>query len=135
MEPLLDHDAVTVSVPARAEFVHVVRAVTASVASRLRIPYDAIEDLRLAVDEAAARLLAIRAPMTRLLVRLTPAPDRLEVVVSVDAPISDWPTPDLEGTLAWTVLVALVDAVRPQMDRSGPSIRLVKRTLEATPAR
>jgi hypothetical protein len=47
-------DAITVTVPARAEFLHLIRSVVASVAARRDLSIDAIEDLRLAVDEACA---------------------------------------------------------------------------------
>lgn len=126
-------DVVMVWVPARAEYIHVLRAVTAAVASNLEISYDGIDDLRLAVDEAGARLLAIRAPMTELRLEIERSPDRLEAVVSVDAAISesDWPTPGLEATVAWTVLVALVDVARPELRRGAPAVRLVKRTRDA----
>lgn len=128
-------DAITVSVPPRPEFVHVLRAVTAAAASRLQIPYDGIEDLRLAVDEASARLLMLHTETRSLTLRLEPHADRLEIVVCVDASVAEWPAPGLEETLAWTILVALVDAVRPEMDRDGPSIRMVKRTAGSAPGR
>ncbi|HET9723232.1 MAG TPA: hypothetical protein VFR44_05250 [Actinomycetota bacterium] len=135
MEPSVERSAVTVSVPAKAEYVHVLRAVTAAVASRLQIPYDGIEDLRLAVDEASARLLLLRTDLRSLTLRLEPHDDRLEIVVCVDASVGGWPPAGLEETLAWTILVALVDAVRPEMDRDGPSIRMVKRTAGVTSER
>jgi serine/threonine-protein kinase RsbW len=135
MERSVERDAISVSVPPRAEFVHVLRAVTAAVASRLQIPYDGIEDLRLAVDEASARLLMLRAETRSLTLRLEPYDDRLEIVVRVDASVGEWPAPGLEETLAWTVLVALVDAVRPETDRDGPSIRMVKRRASVTSGR
>ncbi|HSD48367.1 MAG TPA: anti-sigma regulatory factor [Actinomycetota bacterium] len=135
MEPSVERKAVTVTVPPTAEFVHVLRAVTAAVASLLQIPYDGIEDLRLAVDEASARLLMLRTGARSLTLRLEPHDDRLEVVVWVDASVGEWPPAGLESTLAWTILVALVDAVRPEMDRDGPSIRMVKRTASITSER
>jgi serine/threonine-protein kinase RsbW len=125
-----EREVVMVSVPAKARFVQVLRAATASVASHLRIPYDAVEDLRLAVDEASARLLAIRKGARTLSLELQPRPDRLEVVVQTDAIVSEWPAAGLEETLAWTVLAGLVDLVRPEIRRGGPSIRLVMRTLD-----
>lgn len=128
----VEREAITASVPARPEFVHVLRAVTAAVASRLQIPYDGIEDLRLAVDEASARLLMLRTEARSLTLRLEPYDDRLEIVVCVEASVGEWPAPGLEETLAWTVLVALVDAVRPETDRDGPSIRMVKRRASVT---
>ena len=41
-----------------------------------------------------------------------------------------WPPPDLEKSLSWKVLSALVDTVSLDAEASGPSIRLIKRTLE-----
>lgn len=135
MEPLVEPDTVTVSVPPKPEFVHVLRAVTAAVASRLQIPYDGIEDLRLAVDEASARLLMLRTEARSMTLRLEAHDDRLEIVVGVDAPVGDWPPAGLERSLAWTILVALVDAVGTETDRHGPSIRMVKRTASVTSER
>lgn len=122
-------DAVTVSVPAHPEYVHVLRAVVASVASRARITLDGVDDLRLAVTEAAARLLAIRAGLTTLTLEARVLDDRVELAVRADAPVAEWPPPGFEQTLAWTVMTALVDAIRPELSGDGPALRLVKRTL------
>lgn len=128
-------DVVTVSVPPRSEFVHVLRAVTASVAARMRIPFDGIEDLRLAVDEACAWLLGARADdATSLTLRLKPQEGRLEAAVSLDAAARAWPPPGMEETFSWRVLSALVDSVSLNSEPEGPSIRLAKRTLEASRA-
>jgi hypothetical protein len=56
--------------------------------------------------------------------------DRLEAVVSIDAAGRAWPPPDLEQSLSWRVLSALVDDVSLDAAASGPSIRLIKGTLE-----
>jgi serine/threonine-protein kinase RsbW len=125
-------DDIRVTVPSRAEFVHVLRAVTATVASRVPVPFDGIEDLRLAVDEACAQLLALPGG-TALTLRLRPLPDRLEAVVGIDAPANGWPPPALEQTLGWRVLTALVDSVALDDDGTTPSIRFTKRSLEAEP--
>jgi serine/threonine-protein kinase RsbW len=127
-------DVVTVSVPPRPEFVHVLRAVTASVAARMRIPFDGIEDLRLAVDEACAWLLGARADAATLTLRLRPQEGRLEAAVSLDAAAQAWPPPGMEETFSWRVLSALVDSVSLNSEPTGPSIRLAKRTLEASRA-
>jgi serine/threonine-protein kinase RsbW len=110
--------------------VQVLRAVTASVAARMNMPYDGIEDLRLAVDEACAWLLGLAREATSMTLRLRPMDDRLEAVVSIDAAERAWPPPDLEQSLSWRVLSALVDTVSLDAEASGPSIRLIKRTLE-----
>ena len=123
-------DVITLSVPPRAEFVLVVRAVTASVASRIPLTFDGIEDLRLAVDEASARLLALPGEPTILTLILRPLPDRLDIAVGVDTIPADWPPAGIETTLGWQVLTALVDAVTLDVDGAGASIRFTKRTPE-----
>lgn len=134
MELPPSNDTVTVWVPPRAEFMHVLRAVTASVASRLRIPYDGIEDLRLAVDEAGSRLLLARGADARSLgARLEAHEDRLEVVVTLETEDATPVPPEIESTLTWRLLVALVDAVRTEAAAEGPCIRLVKRALDPRP--
>jgi len=123
-------DLITVSVPPESGAVQVLRAVTASVAARMDMPFDGIEDLRLAVDEACAWLLGLAGGATSVTLRLRPMDDRLEAVVSIDAAGRAWPPPDLEKSLSWKVLSALVDTVSLDAEASRPSIRLIKRTLE-----
>jgi serine/threonine-protein kinase RsbW len=123
-------DLITVSVPPESGAVQVLRAVTASVAARMNMPFDGIEDLRLAVDEACAWLLGVAGGATSVTLRLRPMDDRLEAVVSIDAAGRAWPPPDLEKSLSWKVLSALVDTVSLDAEASRPSIRLIKRTLE-----
>jgi len=123
-------DLITVSVPPESGSVQVLRAVTATVAARMNMPFDGIEDLRLAVDEACAWLLGLAGGATSMTLRLRPMDDRLEAVVSIDAAGRAWPPPDLEKSLSWKVLSALVDTVSLDAEASRPSIRLIKRTLE-----
>ncbi len=118
---------ITVSVPAREEFVHVLRAVAASVASRIPLSFEGIEDLRLAVDESCGRLLAKQGGSTTLTLSLRPSSDRLEAVVTVDALAGgERPPAGIEETLGWRLLTALVDSVTLDDGPSGPSIHLVK---------
>lgn len=126
---------VAVTVPARAGSVHVLRAVTASVAAAMRIPYDGVEDLRLAVDEASGWLIGDGKGDATLTLRLEAREDRLEISVTSDAVRAEWPPSGVEATFAWRVLTALVDDVTLELDGTGPSIRLSKRTLEASDAR
>ena len=123
------NDVITVAVPATAGSIQVLRAVTTSVAARLPIPFDGIEDLRLAVDEACGWLLTRGRSATEMTLRLRPLDDRLEAEVSIDAAEGPWPPPDLEQSLPWKVLSALVDTLSLNTD-VGPSILLTKRTLE-----
>lgn len=127
-------EQITVAVPADGARVHVLRAVTAAAASRMRMSFDAIEDLRLAVDEASAWLLGTNPGASLLILRLLPLDDRLEAVVAVDAGGGTWPPPDVEQGLPWLILKALVDTLALGDDPSEPSISLAKRTLEPTAA-
>jgi serine/threonine-protein kinase RsbW len=118
---------VIATVPARADFVHVLRTVVAAVAARLDLPYDALDDLRMVVDEACSALLGIRSPARTLTLKLTPGPDHLEVMVCSDAREESWPRPDVERTLAWKVLDALTDEARFETVPDGPAVRAIKR--------
>lgn len=125
----LGTDSVRLAVPARAEFVHVLRSVTAAVASRVPLSLDDVDDLRLAVDEACARLLALRGDAKSIRLDLRSLPDRFEVVVAVDAPTHSWPPTGFEDTLVWRVLDALAESVRFELWNGAPAIRIVKRTI------
>jgi serine/threonine-protein kinase RsbW len=121
---------VTVSVPARPDFIHVLRSVIAAIAARADFSFDSIDDMRLAVDEASAQLLSFSAPATMLTRRVTLTEDGgLEVVASTDADISSavWPPEGAERTLTWQVLSALADEARFERLDSGPALRLWKR--------
>jgi serine/threonine-protein kinase RsbW len=135
VDATLSSGTVIVSVPPRAEFVHVLRSVTATVAARIRLSIDAVDDLRLAVDEACARLLAIHSPASSLSIGFGLHGDRLEVTVWLEAAVADWPPAGFEESLSWKLLAALVVEARPDMTRRGPAIRMVKRTLDPSEIR
>lgn len=119
---------VRVTVPARAEFVQLLRSVTASVAGRLPLSLDDLDDLRLAVDECCARLLDGDGARTFRL-DLRPLPGRLEVIVSADLTRPRWPPPGVEESVGWQILDALTESVTFEWWNGTPSIRLVKPTM------
>lgn len=119
---------VRVSVPGRSEFLHVLRSATAAVAATMPIPLDAVEDLRLAVDEASVCLLGLRPTGSRLTIELFRDPGQLRLVVRSDAG-GEWPKPDLEASLPWTIMAGLTDGVAAIRASSEPAIELRKRTL------
>jgi serine/threonine-protein kinase RsbW len=127
-------DAVVVSVPARPGYVHVLRAVTASVASRVPLSFDAIEDLKLAVDEGCAQLLALAGERTTMQLRLATSGDRLEASVAIDGDAGPWPPPQIDETFSWHVLSALVDTVTLDLDGGGPTVRMTKSRFEPSEA-
>jgi len=105
----------------------VFRAVAASVAGRLDFPYDAVDDLRLAVDEACAQLLAVRGDSSKLEMAISESPDEVSVQVVLHDPGGAWPPEGLSRTLAWQVLTALADEAAFGMDGQGPMVSIVKR--------
>ena len=115
---------VTVSVPARPDFVRLLRAVVSSVGARLDMTYDRIDDLRIAVDEACAQLLATAAGSITM--RVTPADGRVIVNVCADAEVDPdaWPPPDVEESLAWRILAGLADEVHFELSEEGPVVRV-----------
>jgi serine/threonine-protein kinase RsbW len=127
-EPVTDH--VEVSVPAGAEHVRLLRTVAAAAAAHHDLTVDAIEDLRLAVDEAGAQLLRLGGTTLRL--RLSPTGDGVEVEVTTDATDAAWPPQDMERSLAWQVLKGLSDDVAVGHGPDGPTIRIRKRAVDAT---
>lgn len=110
-------DEVTVRIPAEGAYLSVLRMVTAGLAARLNFTLDEIEDLKIAVDEACAMLLAQAVPGGDIGVAFTVEQDALRVAVTVAT--LDGREPSRE-TFSWTVLTALageVDAAVGTEDR------------------
>jgi serine/threonine-protein kinase RsbW len=117
---------VTLTIPAKPDFVRLLRAVVASVGAQLDLTYDRIDDLRMVVDEASAQLLSL--PAETLTMRLKPG-KRLVILVESDAdPNGSWPLPDVEETLAWRVLSGLADEVSFERTDRGPGVRIEMET-------
>ncbi len=123
---------ITATVPARPDYVRILRAVVASAAARLDFTYDRIEDLRLAIDEACAQLLGIPAEAGTLTVRLTSEDGRMVAYACTDAEPGDgaWPPPNVESSLAWRILSGLADQADFLLGEEGPAIRI---TMGGTP--
>ena len=111
-------DQVTVRMPADGAYLSVLRTATAGLAARLDFTLDDIEDLRIAVDEACAMLLAQAIPGSSLECSFALSPDDMTISVSVP---SLNPRPPSGDTFAWTVLSALAGSVEAQ---AGPGDRL-----------
>jgi len=107
---LRDLGVVDLSIPADPNHIHVLRAVAASVGARLPMSLDDIDDLRLAVDEAAARLLQLPRAR-RLALEIAASTDGLDVALETDGDAANWPGPDVKQTLPWKILTALADQV------------------------
>jgi serine/threonine-protein kinase RsbW len=101
-------DVVTVRLPADSAYLSVLRTATAGLAARLDFNLDEIEDLRIAIDEACAMLLAQAVPGTDLTCEFELAGDAMSIAVSVLTVDGRQPSRD---TFAWTVLSSLADDV------------------------
>jgi serine/threonine-protein kinase RsbW len=113
-----DQDQVTVRLPAEGAYLSVLRTATAGLAARLDFTLDEIEDLRIAVDEACAMLLAQAIPGSSLECGF--ALGRAMMTISVSVPCLA-PQAPANDTFAWTVLSALAGSVEAQV---GPGDRL-----------
>src|SRR3954453_16108197 len=78
-EPAIGDDVVLLTVPADGGYLGVLRTATAGLAARLHFALDEIEDLRIAVDEACAMLLAIATRGAELGCRFAVTEDALTV--------------------------------------------------------
>lgn len=99
------------TVPAKQEYVQVLRTVVGSASSLLDATVETIQDLRLVVDEACGRLLALAGSPSTLSMRLNLDSDRLEVLLATDAPAADWSQMSV-NPLADRILAALTDDYR-----------------------
>src|ERR1700722_11253550 len=91
-------DHVTVCMPAEGAYLSVLRTATAGLAARLDFTLDEIEDLRIAVDEACAMLLAQAIPGTNLECAFDLGADEMAITVSVTA--AEPRIPGRDGRLA-----------------------------------
>ena len=123
---------ILVSVPARPEFLHVLRSVVASVAARADFPYDAIEDLRIAVDEACAQLLSRSPDAEELRIRVRPLSGGIELEASTEAP-EGWTPADVRASLAWQVIEALADEAAVVTDGGWAAVRIAMTVPGASP--
>jgi serine/threonine-protein kinase RsbW len=104
-------------IPASGAYLSVVRAAATGLAAQLQFTYEEIDDLRIAVDEACAQLLARRGSADTLRIRYHLEPAELWVEVSVEAP--DRGDPLERDTFAWQILSALTDEVTERAEADG----------------
>ncbi|MEU1684241.1 ATP-binding protein [Micromonospora sp. NPDC005707] len=124
-QPTTDDDVVHLTVPADGGYLGVLRTATAGLAARLQFALDEIEDLRIAVDEACAMLLAIATRDAELECRFAVTDDALTVEVTV--PTVRGATLPSESSFAWKVLTALTTAASARAADGRATISLLTR--------
>ncbi len=104
-----ESDVISLTIPAKMQFVRLVRIAVASIARRRGLSVRAIDDLRLAVDEAFSLLLVDQDHGGS--VDVTFEVDSRELFVAMVQRITSGPVAaDAEATLAFEVIIAdLVD--------------------------
>lgn len=108
-------------VPAQASSIGIVRSLAATVATRLDLDLDHIEDVRLAVSEACSVLVPQASEDAQLTLVLTADAHTLTATLSVPTA-----SPTVLGpeSFAWTVLHALTDSARSTSEEGRTTVRL-----------
>jgi serine/threonine-protein kinase RsbW len=120
---------IVIKVPPAAAYLTVLRTAVGGVAARDSFTLDQINDLRLAVEEAATHLLR-HVHETPIKMVIVPTSSGLEIrlTAEVDTPekIID------EASLSWMMLRALTNDVRIESEQSGTTVVLFAHRLLIT---
>lgn len=112
-------------IPVDAGYLSLLRTLVGGCAGRENLTLDQIDDLRMAVDEAAAQLLR-QATGDSLELAVTATPEALEIRVSATtapATVID------RGSFSWTILQALADELEVDDERDHALVTLRKKRL------
>ncbi|MFN8169035.1 MAG: anti-sigma regulatory factor [Candidatus Nanopelagicales bacterium] len=121
---------ITLRIPASSAWVVLARTTATACCARLDFGVDRLEDVRLAVDEVAAMLIADAVPGTEVVCVFTPYEDGgLDIALTAATAAGTLPRTD---TFAWAVLTALVDDVTATVDADVVTVLL--RTSRSTVA-
>ena len=124
---------ITVNVAARPDALHILRVVAASAAALLQLPFDAVDEVRIAVDEAGVLLLASSPDADALQLEITTSDGSLVVTIGTDVPSADWPRLVDRESWSWTVIQGLTVNPRFVSDDGRPRIRFRTRSPMKTP--
>jgi anti-sigma regulatory factor (Ser/Thr protein kinase) len=105
--------SVELRVAAKLENLAVLRTLVAAVATFEDLDFDAVADLRLAVDEACTRLIRSAMPDSTLLLVVDPQDAAVVINASTTCKSPDILAP---GSFSWHVLSSLTDEVRTFSD-------------------
>ena len=119
-------DRVQLIVPAKPEFLHLMRAVVASIGARRDLSFDDIDDLQIAIDEAGSYLLAVASGDSSFELEVESDAKTVAVIIKITGPLGQWPPANGEDSLAWKVLSGLTDRAEFLVDEASPGISLAK---------
>lgn len=115
--------SVKVRIPPDSEFVPLLRTTVAGIAAREAFTLEEVDDLRMAVEEAAVLLLR-RGGKESLTLDVTISEEGLEAALSTAADSGGEPVD--EGSFSWMILSALADKVDNARDGQFARIVLTK---------
>ncbi|WP_101948616.1 ATP-binding protein [Mycobacterium sp. 3519A] len=110
--------SVELRVAAKLENLAVLRTLVAAVGTFEDLDFDAVADLRLAVDEACTRLIRSAVGGSTLLLVVEPRDDAVVINASTTCKSPDILAP---GSFSWHVLSSLTDEVSTFQDGQGPA--------------
>jgi len=119
-------DEIRLEVPTSPDLLRLVRVVASGLASRLAFPIDAVEDVRLAVDELCWTLVARSGPASTLAVRFV----ILDAAFSVEARLRPGPGANVDhdplSALSERILSTLVEeyALLEAVDGQGAGFHM-----------
>jgi serine/threonine-protein kinase RsbW len=119
-------ETVTVKVPPTASYLALLRTAVGGFAARDQFTLDQVDDLRMAVEEAAVQLLR-HATGERLQLDVSTTDKGVEVRLHIEV-VDDRPVID-ESSFSWTILRALSDDLAVEMDAGRATIVLGKNRL------
>jgi serine/threonine-protein kinase RsbW len=108
--------AIELRVAATLENLAVLRTLVGAVGAYEDLDFDAVADLRLAVDEVCTRLIRSAVPGATLEIVIDPHDDELRVEASTACADKDVVTP---GSFSWHVLTSLADDVQTYQNGDG----------------
>jgi serine/threonine-protein kinase RsbW len=115
--------AISLTVPASPSSIAIVRTVAATVAGRLDVPYDTVDDLRIAVAEACNRILTSAPHAAEL--RLDVEWDEASLVASVSTAVSPGDQAPAHATAwEWRIIEGLTDHASETMTDGRLAIEL-----------
>ena len=105
-----DTQVLEVAIPGQSNYLEVLRGIAARVGHIALFTYDGVEDLALAITEAAS--IAMRSGARRVRARLLVQDDGVAVELRGAGLNGNWPASGLRTNTSWQILEALCDELR-----------------------
>lgn len=120
---------VTLTVPAKPEYAHVARSTVTSLFATVDAPFEAVEDVRMAVEEAFVLMLSAGQTSGELTYTFTTDDEALHIVVESQSDDGETPSvgDDEAAQVSRTILEALTDECTVNEFPTGIVVTLVKK--------